>query len=306
MKWIWRISAALVVAAWLTALPEPVSAQSSSDATKSKDELKGEKGQIKWTYVEVPKPDYTSLELMHRLKVLETLSKFLSFYRLPQNLSLQVVPSELFPPDDKECAAYIPDLRTIRICTGFVEFIEKLAPAPGEKSNEGFTRDEVIQGALWGVVLHETGHALFDMLEIPVFGREEDAADQMAIFLTLETVPSKAVEQRVIGGFAQTWRAMSKDLGRKARYSHWTGFTDEHGSDEQRYRNTVCLAYGGDQETFRRFVTLDVHLSEQDLKNCTKEYAQIKRAFYTTVVPFIDQDKLKAAQAGDAAGPGGR
>src|SRR5476649_44789 len=36
-----------------------------------------------------------------------------------------------------------------------------------------FTRENVITGTWVAVLLHETGHALFDMLEVPVFGREE-------------------------------------------------------------------------------------------------------------------------------------
>lgn len=36
------------------------------------------------------------------------------------------------------------------------------------------------------VFLHETGHAIFDMLEIPFLEREEDAADQVSAYMLLQ------------------------------------------------------------------------------------------------------------------------
>ena len=35
-------------------------------------------------------------------------------------------------------------------------------------------------------MLHETGHAIFYLLEIPIFGREEDAADAIASYVALQ------------------------------------------------------------------------------------------------------------------------
>ena len=41
-------------------------------------------------------------------------------------------------------------------------------------------RDDAFIGPFADVFLHEAGHALFDLLKIPLLGREEDAADQLA------------------------------------------------------------------------------------------------------------------------------
>ena len=34
----------------------------------------------------------------------------------------------------------------------------------------------------------------------------------------------------------------------------WADFADEHGTSSQRFYNTLCLAYGGDPQTFKEFV----------------------------------------------------
>ena len=38
-------------------------------------------------------------------------------------------------------------------------------------------------GRVVEVFLHEIAHGLFDLLKIPVLGREEDAADQVAAYV---------------------------------------------------------------------------------------------------------------------------
>ena len=59
-------------------------------------------------------------------------------------------------------------------------------------------------------------------------------------------------------------------------------------SDIQRYRNSVCLAYGFDSETFKEFIA-KAELPADRLANCKNEYAQVKWAFVKTIAPFINQ-----------------
>ena len=42
-------------------------------------------------------------------------------------------------------------------------------------------REAFVEANLLGIFYHELGHALIDILQLPVFGQEEDAAD-VAIF----------------------------------------------------------------------------------------------------------------------------
>ena len=91
------------------------------------------------------------------------------------------------------------------------------------------------------VVLHEMAHALFDVLKVPVFGREEDAADKLAAFIMLQFGKDTAV--RALRGSAWFFEASNRT---------WTGsdFSDVSGTESQRYYNYLCMALGGDRETF--------------------------------------------------------
>ena len=131
----------------------------------------------------------------------------------------------------------------INLCYEYYENLEAIAPQG--TSPQGYTRDEVIVGGFIDAIFHELGHALFDILNIPVFGREEDAADQLSAFLMLQF--GKDVARITIRGAAYTYLASKNPRTR-------TEFADEHGAPAQRFFNYICLAYGGEPDTFREYV----------------------------------------------------
>jgi len=248
-----------------------------------------------------PSAKYTAvMASMKKDLLLERLSRFLAPLRFPHELHLIAEECDVKMTTSPH---YNSLRRAIVICYQFDELIGKFAPAEDAKSAEGLTRHEVIDGTLWGVVLHEAGHALFDMLEVPVFGAEEDGADQMAIFLALQNAQSKDVARAMVGGFAHFWRAFAES--RKEFWTQWKAYTDVHGADIQRYRNTVCLAYGFDSETFKEFID-KAELPPERVANCKSEYAQVQWAFGKTIAPFINQTAAADARAQTWVRPDGK
>jgi hypothetical protein len=153
-------------------------------------------------------------------------------------------------------------------------------------------RDEVVYGGFIGVLLHEAGHSVFDMYNVPVFGREEDAADQMAAFIALNF--NKDVARTITRGFAYLWRAFASGGDPKG----WEDFADEHGTSQQRYFNTLCMGYGADEQTFKDFVDKG-WLPKERAEGCTAEYQQVRLAFLKTLLPFIDDGMRKKVQETD-------
>ena len=58
-----------------------------------------------------------------------------------------------------------------------------------------------VLGQFFYVVAHEMGHALFDQLNVPPWGRPEDAGDQFAAYMML--LFGKQDARRLIGGAAR-------------------------------------------------------------------------------------------------------
>src|SRR5262249_10921657 len=134
---------------------------------------------VEIAYIPPESPELASVyEALKKRRILEELQHFLAPLRLPHHLLLLT----------RECHdvnAFYSTNRSLTICYELVSELIRLAPQT--VSDDGFvTHEAAVVGTLVGVVMHEGGHMMFDMLDVPVFGREEDAADQMASFLALQ------------------------------------------------------------------------------------------------------------------------
>ncbi|PWL37162.1 MAG: hypothetical protein DCO97_01195 [Marivita sp. XM-24bin2] len=125
--------------------------------------------------------------------------------------------------------------------------------------------DAFVEANILGIFYHELGHALIDVMQMPVFGQEEDAADVASILLIDELFePDWALSMAydVANGF---WAEAVVNAEYPVPY--W----DTHGPDEQRFYNTVCLFYGGDPDTRDDFAE-DMELPEERAEYCVEEY----------------------------------
>src|SRR5262249_26864890 len=128
---------------------------------------------------EVPKDpaQQETYRLVRRHGTLEMLQRTFSPFRLSADLIIKTVDC------DGISDAYFSrtdDGPTIRICYEFLQEVHESTP------RQGITPDEAFVGQLLFAVAHEFGHALFDIYEVPVFGRHEDAADQFAAYFLLQ------------------------------------------------------------------------------------------------------------------------
>jgi hypothetical protein len=204
-------------------------------------------------------------------RVLETLQELLSGFRLPKTLTLQVAGCK-----GVVNAWYEDD--TVTVCYEFVGDV--IMRAPQQTTPEGITREDAIAGFIAEVFLHETGHALFDLLDVPIFGREEDAADQFAAYILLQLEQAEA--RKMIGGIAHMlWNES------KIRKVDRDAFANIHGLPAQRFFNLVCMAYGSDTKYFADLVDKGF-LPKERAEGCEAEYGQIKHAMDTLISPHIE------------------
>jgi Putative metallopeptidase len=115
-----------------------------------------------------------------------------------------------------------------------------------------------VVGNLYFVLAHELGHAVISQLNLPVLGREEDAADSFATLsmLLIGTKLSATVLREAVRGLWVTAQRDKNDDQLPALY-------DEHSLDMQRAFQIVCLMVGADPKTFREFATIAQMPSER-------------------------------------------
>jgi hypothetical protein len=238
-------------------------------------------------------------------RALERLRDFLSFVRLPRKIG--TLAAECQGGDDAS-PFYSSDTRAITICYQFFNVADKAADvimAVAEKNPKvlpfPITRDQFIWGLLGAMLLHESGHALFDVLDVPLFGREEDAADQFSIMIALQLRPQLA--ESAVKSYAYFWRVWNDPDNTMTKNGNPNeAFADTHGTASQRLFNTLCIAYGHAPAQFGKFVAAG-WLPQQRAKGCAQEYAQLASAFAKTVQPFIDQKRMAEVEGFDWLAP---
>ena len=222
-------------------------------------------------------------EALQERRILELLRVLLSSFRLPRTLTLEVKGC------DGSVDAYYAN-GTATLCYEYIELIQQHAPKVGTPG--GLTRADAIVGAIVDTILHEVGHAVIDMLEIPVFGREEDAADFFSVYVLTQFLPEDA--PRLFQGVGFMMASEAKAALEKPHNAK--SYAGPHGMAAQRYYNLLCMAYGSDPVTYGDAISRG-GLPEWRADGCADEFALLKRAFEKLVMPHVDQAVLSKARA---------
>jgi hypothetical protein len=243
-------------------------------------------GQVKVSY-EQPSQKYLQLhEALKRREVLERLQRFLLPLRLPRDLTVRLA----------ECGAdtkaYSPG-GPVTIC---YEMVDKIVTITMQNTKDTNEQTLVIDGTFVQAVLHEVAYAIFDLLQVPIWGREHDAADQLAALIMIQFGDQVALT--TIVGTAKFFEYSKRS---------WTGedFAEIGSPEGQRFYNLLCIAYGGDPITFDFLAPRPrpgsrlPRLSERRAARCGREYEQVRHAFDLRIMPYVDPDlviKIRASQ----------
>ncbi len=219
-------------------------------------------------------------DLLRGHHALEQIQKILAPLRLPEQLTIKttdcgVINSWYKRENSKP---------TVTHCYEFAKHM--LESLPEETTPDGVTSTEAAIGQFLWVTLHETGHATFDIFDVPIFGHPEDAADNFATYVMLQF--GKGQARRLIGGAAWAWRAYLGDYKRNPVVpTRLTAFASDHGLPQERFYNLLCLAFGADPVTF---ADLGNYLPATRASNCSYEYRTLVRAFQKEIGPHIDRE----------------
>lgn len=230
-------------------------------------------------YVAPKDPEHRLInERLKEVRFLERLKEFLSPFRLPATLLVK------FEGCDGEANAWYEE-QTITICYEYVA--EILKTVPDETTPQGVSPIDALIGPVFDTALHEFGHAIFEMLKLPVFGREEDAADQVAAFITLQL--GRDMARRLIGGTAHAYMVEARAASAAPQLQD---YANVHGTPAQRFYNLLCIAYGADPK-FSEDMVQKGYLPKDRADDCEDEYKQAAYAFEKLIRPHMDQRLAK-------------
>jgi hypothetical protein len=240
--------------------------------------------------IEYTRPQNGDLQYLYEsLKAygaLEKIQKILSPLRLPEPLKVKTI----------ECGKvdawyrredFVP---TVTICYELLKHV--LDSLPNDTTPEGTTAEDAKVGQVLWFTLHETGHAAFEIFEVPIFGKEEDAADNFATYVMLQFAEAR----RLIRGAAWAWSEYMRDYKRNPVVRvRLTGFADNHGLPQERFYNLACLAFGSNPQQFADFAQ-EGYLPETRAERCGYEYRMTAMAFDKEIGPHIDYELAKGVK----------
>lgn len=247
-------------------------------------------------YVRPKNADFEPIyERLKTRKVLETLRQFLAPLKFKEGQKLVV--------KFDECGTTYHRYRhdgVVAVCYEFVDQIEKLAPTSQvslvqTRGRPPVKPDAALVGPVVQALIHEVAVGVFDLFDIPVWGRRDDAADRVAALVLLQFSKYDLAWNTIVG---TAWFLAGNALAPP-------DLSDVRGVTAQRYYTTLCIAYGGNRRIFGGFVAAerlyDPNPAAGDLPNlrargCPEEYGTVRDAFNAAVAPHIDQDLLKQVQ----------
>ena len=230
--------------------------------------VSGEAG--KWLYVYAEPFTAVHRSLSQRVKQYGALEEIATVlhqrYALPRPVEIR------FDTCEAVNAFYSPSDTRIIFCYELLEFLADLFVPDGQWTEE--QRANVF-GAVQFIMMHEVGHALVDVLDLPITGREEDVADQLAVYVLIRG-GDKGAQAAVAGVSALQPSSNSFDE---------TQLADEHSLGPVRLYNVMCWIYGSDPVKYSQLVD-DGSLPEERAVRCPGEWDRMAKAWQRLLAPY--------------------
>ncbi len=219
-------------------------------------------------------------DMLQRHKVLEKAQIFMSPLRLPRALAIRTA----------ECGApslpYDAAKGVITICYEAIANIQDLAKGASSDADD---LASLVTGGVVEETLHRIAAAVLLIYDVPVWGREADAADLLGAFLMLK-FDERTARVTIIGA-ARLFGSATSALGK-------VDYVSEVSPPAQRFYNFLCIAFGGDPRDFNGVVDKGF-LPQSRAERCRGEYDTIRKAFDLRLMPYVDPDLVVKVRAID-------
>jgi hypothetical protein len=191
--------------------------------------------------------------------------------RLPVPLTVRVVGDGEADQRGLAGPTYVSRDRTVYFPWSFVE-----------ESQRQLRDDSNLRNAMVFALYHELTHGLIDVLDVPVVGGEERAADSLAAVFAIR---AQQAGQQVPLGMASLLETRSEN--ESAGYST-NDYADDHELDPERAVDALCLVYGSDPHRYEGLIGKDLTKARAD--SCPFEYRQELHAWRRLLAPALTEE----------------
>ena len=173
-------------------------------------------------------------------------------------------------------AFYDPDQKEITICYELMDYFIQVFAEDAESDDEV---GEAVVGATLFTFYHEVGHALVDVLDLPITGREEDAVDQLSTIILISLDEEEEADGVGTNAILSAAMWFYKESEQQAdSFVDELPFYGEHALSPTRFFNLICWTYGADPE-MNTFIVDDGILPEERAVQCPEEWDRFSKAW---------------------------
>jgi hypothetical protein len=257
---------------------DPSAPEASSETTDAAadqdgdttDDADDDDGQMLPVYEDADTPEAVSgRDLMQQVDLLESLADTVNEgLRLPYDIPLQ----------GTQCGEandyWNPEEKAVILCYEDVDENVRLFRDAGDPDPEG-----VAVRLATAAFYHELGHMAVDLYDLPITGREEDVADQMAAFWLLSADENGDLDPDSVQALkdeARRYRLRAQEWGTPDD----SDYADIHSLDQARMYNFECWVYGSDPDGNQDIVDSGL-LPQERADWCEGEYDRLVKAWGT-------------------------
>ncbi len=229
-----------------------------------------DKGDFTVEHIAVKNPRYVEIDnQIKEEKLLEKAADKLNrSLNLPYNIDLRT----------KNCgevnAFYNADDHSVTVCYELMEHFYKVFRSSGLDDRKAYDK---MFDAVRFAFLHEIGHALIDIYDLPITGNEEDAADRCSSFINLTELGEDGVNAVLAAADAFDIEARNSTGKRN--------LADEHLLQEQRFYNSLCMIYGSNTTEYA-YIVEQQYLPKERAERCPQEYEQTVQSWSVLLAPW--------------------
>jgi hypothetical protein len=244
---------------------------STTDSASEKEASDSHTGEVRVVWQEPEtEEDELGYELLEASQTEDVISGLAESFKLPHPLLVRGVNGFGGGP------FYSPEDNSITLPYGFAALVFNVMAESEPESEEELGEQA---GAVNNFILaHEFAHALIANFELPVLGKEEDAADSISTALLLE-VPNG---DEYAADAALFWAELSN--GQES--PDLEEYADTHSLNIQRALNILCWVAGSSEEAFEEVAESEA-LPPSRLETCPGEYEQLRESIAKELEPNL-------------------
>lgn len=145
-----------------------------------------------------------------------------------------------------------------------------------------------LNGNISFVLYHEFGHAMIREFGLNLYGREEDAVDNLSALFMLPEEPDLLADDLVMAA-VKGWQILDQSSSNSLGGHDSSGFGSyalEHSPDRVRALNILCVLYGSDPDGFAALAK-SAGLREEKFRYCQELYEETLQGWAKKLGPYV-------------------